>query len=571
MKTLGSHFAVAAALALSATGLGAAPVSVPSTLTAATVYVDRAVVTRTGTAQLVAGETELVFERLPANLFDASLQVSARGTASASILDVNARVTYVEATTNPRIKAIEDELTGVQHQDAELKNKLALLDQQRALLGRIETAVTAPPPRDATGVGERPSFEEWQKLLTFQSDNLARLSSEQQSAVKQREDLAAKSAALEAQLKALRGRQQGSRSFKAVTVRVSASNAGRLDLSLSYGVPGASWAPAYDARLRTEQRSVDLTYFGVVRNATGEDWNALALTLSTARPSQGGGAPTLPPWIVDIYRPMPRPMAAPATSSGGMGALSKAAPRGRGTDANESAMADQLEIKEATIAQASVETGATSATFKIANPVTLPSDNTTQRVAITVSKLAATLRYESTPKLLEVAFLSASLVNTSEFPLLAGAVNTFLDDTFVATSRLKTIMPTERFDLALGADDGISVKRRLLNRFAEDTGLMGKGRRVTYEFLVTLVNNKKTTERVVFKEAVPISRDEKIVVKLLTPAEREIGTTEGQKEITRETEGLLSWRIDLKAGEKREIALKLSVDYPSEINVSGLD
>ncbi|HRP06653.1 MAG TPA: mucoidy inhibitor MuiA family protein, partial [Opitutaceae bacterium] len=142
---------------------------------------------------------------------------------------------------------------------------------------------------------------------------------------------------------------------------------------------------------------------------------------------------------------------------------------------------------------------------------------------------------------------------------------------FVATSPMKTIMPREKFDLAFGADDGISVKRRLVNRFAEETGLTSKGRRVTYEFLVTLANNKKTAERVVFKEAVPLSRDEKIVVKLLTPVERDIGAADSLKEITRDEEGRLVWRVNLKAGEKREFPMKVSIDYPSEITVSGLD
>src|SRR5690606_19425337 len=110
------------------------------------------------------------------------------------------------------------------------------------------------------------------------------------------------------------------------------------------------------------------------------------------------------------------------------------------------------------------------------------------------------LRYESTPKLVEAAFLNASVTNTSGFPLLAGTVNAFLDDTFVATGRLKTVMPNEAFELALGADEGIAVERKLVNRFTEDTGLITKSRRVTYEFLVTFTNNKAVPAQVLFRE-----------------------------------------------------------------------
>lgn len=545
----------------------AAALPVESRISAATVYLDRAIVTRTAQMQLPVGESELVFEKLPAGLLDASLQVGARGTAGATLIDVSARQTYVEATLNPRIKSLEDELQALQRQDADLKAKLTLLDQQRALLARIETAVTSPPPRDATSTGSRPGFDEWQQLLTFQFETLSRLANEQQTLVRQREDLSAKTAAVNAQLTLLRSQQTAARSYKTVTVRVAAAAAGSLDVSLSYAVHGASWSPVYDARLRSEQRRVELSYFGSVRNGTGEDWNAIALTLSTARPSQGGSAPTLSPWIVDVYRPMPRQMAEPAVmrSKVALDALAGAA-------AEKSIMADSAdEAKEAAFAQASVENAVTSATFRIATPVTLASDNSAQRVPVTQAQLAATLHYESTPKLLEAAFLNATVTNSTDFPLLAGPSNLFLDDTFVATGQLRTVMPAEKFDLALGSDDGIAVKRRLVNRFTEDTGFTSKGRRVTYEFMITLTNNKKTLERVVFKEAVPVSRDEKIVVKLLTPTERDIGATEGQKEITREADGMLIWRVDLKAGEKRDFPLKLTIEHPSDITVSGLN
>ena len=51
-----------------------------------------------------------------------------------------------------------------------------------------------------------------------------------------------------------------------------------------------------------------------------------------------------------------------------------------------------------TSATAEVQSGATSASFQIQAPVTLPSDNSTQRVAITTVKLPATLQYQSTPR-----------------------------------------------------------------------------------------------------------------------------------------------------------------------------
>jgi uncharacterized protein (TIGR02231 family) len=132
-------------------------------------------------------------------------------------------------------------------------------------------------------------------------------------------------------------------------------------------------------------------------------------------------------------------------------------------------------------------------------------------------------------------------------------------------------MPGEAFTLSLGVDDSIAVKRRIVKRFTEETGLTSSGRRVTHEYLVTLTNNKKTAERIVVREPTPVSRDEKIVVKVITPAERDISSATVQKEIAREADGILAWRIDLKPGEKREVPIKLTIEHPADLNVTGLD
>lgn len=79
------------------------------------------------------------------------------------------------------------------------------------------------------------------------------------------------------------------------------------------------------------------------------------------------------------------------------------------------------------------------------------------------------------------------------------------------------MQPGEKFAPALGAEEGIALKRTLVKRFAEDTGLTNRGRHVTYEFLRSVQNNKKIAERIALHDRLPVSRSEKIVVKHLAP------------------------------------------------------
>ncbi|SDR99219.1 mucoidy inhibitor MuiA family protein [Opitutus sp. GAS368] len=537
--------------------LGAAPVN--STISAVTVYTDRAVVTRSATVDLPGGATELVFANLPQALDDRSLQVSGRGTAQALILDVSAKQTYVDFTPNARVKELEDQLKGLGKQVRGLDDRANLLNTQQVMLDKMETALFAPPTKDVP----RPDLNQFTSSLNYLTEAKAKLVTERATLDEQREELANKINTVQQQLNELRG--SGGRAFKTVTVRVSAPQAGNLEVALSYTVPGASWAPSYDARVLSGERAVALGYFGIVRQSTGEDWKDVALTLSTARPGLGGAAPVLTVWNVDVFNPILLRQQADNERRREMSAKAAYAPAPAMAGAvNMQTLTNDapMEMKDAEMASATIESGATSASFKIAVASSVPSDNSPQKVPITAVKLTANPEYLTVPKRLATAYLTAKVVNNSDFPLLAGAMNVFLDGTFVATSSLRTVMSGEKFDLALGADEGISVKHKRVNKFTEDTGLTNSGKRITYEYLITIQNNKRTAERVIVADQIPLSRNEKIVVKQLTPSASELKPTD---------EGTLKWTLDLKPGEKRELTVKFAIEYPNEVNVTGIE
>jgi len=540
--------------------LSLAATTINSTISAITVYTDRAVVTRTATVDLAGGTTELVFANLPDALNERSLQVSGKGTAQALILDVSAKQTFVDFTPNARVKELEDQLKAFAKQVRGLDDRGGILQAQGTMLDRMETALFAPPTKDVP----RPDLTQFTNSLTYLTEQKAKLVTERAALDEQREELQGKIATVQNQLNEVRG--AGGRGYKTVTVRVSAAQAGNLEVGLSYTVPGASWSPSYDARVLSTERAVALGYFGIVHQNTGEEWKDVALTLSTARPGLGGAAPVLSVWNLDVYNPIllrqqadndrrretMKTVAAPAMAGGiNMQSLTS------------NVSADSApEIKDAEMASATIEAGATSASFKISTTATVPSDNSPQKVPITTARLAANPEYLTVPKRLATAYLTAKVINTSEFPLLAGAMNVFLDGTFVATSNLRTVMAGEKFDLALGADEGISVKHKRVQKFTEDTGLTNSGKRLTYEYLLTIQNNKRTAERVIVADQVPLSRNEKIVVKLLSPDAKDAKPTD---------EGTLKWTLDLKPGEKRELTVKFTVEYANDVNVTGLE
>ncbi|CAM4149110.1 mucoidy inhibitor MuiA family protein [Bordetella pseudohinzii] len=519
--------------------------TLPSAIGAVTVYQDRAVVTRQASAELAAGEHELVFERLPATLQDNSLQVSARSTGQAALLDVKTGTAFQVESSNERVKAIEAQIRQLEARLGGLDDEAAVLENQREWVGLMQRGA-AEPARE----GSRLTLEQLNAIQAASAETLSRALAGLRRIAAEREQAQRELEALQASRQQLRGEM--SRRSKTVTLRVKLARAGKVDVALSYAVTGARWTPAYDARLRPAEGLVDLAYFGVVRQNTGEDWKNVKLTLSTARPALGGAAPGQSPWILDAAAPPAAP--APALRYEARPAPGVAMERATGGGAADDAAAAVVEAPVA-----AVQNQATSASFLIDSLATLPADNTAQRVAITVARLPAVLQYQAVPALRETAFLMAKASNDTAYPLLAGPLNSFLDDAFIAASTIKTVMPGEKLELAMGADEGIAVKRALVNRLTENTGFSGSGRRVTYEYKISAKNNKAAPVQLGFSDRLPVSRNEKIVVKLLSPADVEKGE-----------EGKLSWNWTLAPGQSRETALKFSIDYPGDMEVSGL-
>ena len=534
-----------------ATALAALAANVDSKITAVTVYTDRAVITRTAPAELKAGITELVFSQLPQALDERSLQVSGSGAARATILDVSARQAFVDFAAHPRVKELEEQLRDLQKQQRGLDDTGLVLASQNAALEKMESAFFAPPAKE----GSRPEVGQFAAYLTYLTEQRTRLAAESAALDAGRETLRNRINTVQRQLNELRG--SGQRAYKHVVVRVAAETAGQLDLTLSYTVGGAGWTPGYDARAAGGETKVELGYFGLVRQNTGEDWQDVALTLSPARPALGGAAPKLDPWSLDIYDEARARMEAMAAQE--MAFSQRKMVMAPAAALNSAGAPMRL---DAYTAEAVVDTGTTSATFRIATPTSIASDNSPQKVPITTAKLDAALVYHTTPKRVATAYLTATVNNTSDFPLLAGAMNVFLDGTFVATSRLETVMPGEKFDLALGADEGIAIEHKRVQKFTEQTGLISKSTRITYEYLVTVRNNKRSPVRVAVTDQVPLSRNEKVVVRVQSPPERELKP---------DAEGLLKWTLDLAPGAKRELAVKFTVDHPNDVNVIGLE
>ncbi len=57
-----------------------------------------------------------------------------------------------------------------------------------------------------------------------------------------------------------------------IGVLLTVREEGEIQLRVSYVVSNASWSPKYDLRVSSADRTMDVNYFGMVEQNTGEDW-----------------------------------------------------------------------------------------------------------------------------------------------------------------------------------------------------------------------------------------------------------------------------------------------------------
>ena len=210
----------------------------------------------------------------------------------------------------------------------------------------------------------------------------------------------------------------------------------------------AGWVPAYDLRAKTVGQPIELLMKAQVVNNTGEDWNKVALSLSSGNPTLGGVMPQLYPWTIHLPRPMQRLIGAQTRTR----TLKDGAPAPAYNGAVD--MDDREEMDAETTVANTVSFRTTTVEFVIETPFTIPSDGKAHTVGVNTHNIPATYKHYATPKLDKDAFLYARTTGWEDLNLLPGEANVFFEGTYVGTSFLDLDQPRTDF-VALAAGFGV--------------------------------------------------------------------------------------------------------------------
>ena len=530
----------------------ATPIDMKASVTGVTVYRGRASVTRSGSLQLEPGLYDLRFLNLPETIQPETLQ--ARVSNQSKVLEVQYEQISAADVTLPETETID-------HQIEELQGLISTLDQQLKLIRMQEDFLNQVGVRaasDATDQGGTSALDldAIRQQLQFIIDEQTRLNAAHNEVDPERKRLEKELRAAQNRRKAIAGSSQFMR-IATVTIMVAAPS--ETSIELSYLVTGATWQPSYNIRTTTDGDTVDIEYDAQLTQRSGEDWNRVDLTLSTAQPTLAANPPVLNPRYVDVLvsRVPARSLQSPETDL--VNKLRR----------NESLSGSALEF--AFDAQVSGEGPAV--TYHLPRPVTLKTNILKQqRSRITTIQSRGEFIHVAMPILTEAVYIRGELTNNSSFLLLPGPVSIFVGQDYVGPTQLATVPPDGTFELYFGIDQSIKATRQLITKKTTKTGLLGGGLKTSYDYRIEIENGAGKGITLELWDRYPISRSDQITVDLVGlshPLAADAEYLEEQKPL-----GLLKWDLAIPPANSNNRAFSLDfgvrINRAKNVSISGL-
>ena len=491
---------------------------------AVTVYLEGANVTRVGAARVEAGPHTVVVSGLPEGIRAEDLEVGVE--AGFTIGGVEVVQSFTAAAPSAAERRLEEEIRRIV---AEMRVHEDDVEAQRIKLGAIR----------ATGehIGEDAGTLEdwragWEALAVGAEAALEAI----RTATAPLEGLQRQREAKQRELEALRG---GDRVATEVRLALVAGSAGEARFRLNYVVDAAGWEPFYSANVDSAAGKLTLSANATVQQGTGEPWDAVALTLAGTRPEWPTDLPSLEPWRIDVAPPV---MA----------------------DARAASPMLRVDPAPAPSAKAGIEATPLVTRFVLADPVTVPQDQTKRQVALAAIEAPFTLKARLVPALSTDAVLTAEVTNATGALWPAGALRVVQDGAFAARGWLDPLRSGEARDLPLGADERIEVERRLERSRKGEDGFFNKERRITRRYATTIINRHDAPVLLRVLDRIPVPIDERIGVDLLSD------TTSADETDADGKEGVLAWNLTLAPGETRTLVLAYAVTFPVGVDVEGL-
>lgn len=511
---------------------------VDSRITDVTVFLNKAQVTRKVKTKIEEGKINLILRGLTSQIDPQSIQVSGEG--NFIILGITHQQNYLnEFDLSKSLKILNDSMTYLQRQ-------MSFEQSQKDILSKEEQMLITN--QKIGGTNQNLTAAELKAMADFYRGRLTDILTNNMKEDEKIKKLSERADKIQLQIN--EQNELYSRNTSEITVSLLAETPAAVSLEINYVVANAGWTPSYDLRAIDTSKPVQLRYKANVFQGTGEEWNNVKLTLSTANPTQGGLKPELSTWYLNYYQPILRALSGRAS---GVQVSSYSPEKKDEGIALEESKAGSLANYVNTI-QTSLNTE-----FSISLPYTINSSNKPTMVDIRNYEMKADYLYSVAPKLDHNAFLMARATGWEEFNLLPGEANIFFEGTFIGKSYIDPNSTQDTLAISLGRDKRIVVKRDKIRELSSRR-FIGTNQRQSFAYEISARNTKGEKIKIIIEDQIPVSQNNQIEISV---------TDTGNAKYNKDT-GKLVWEMALQPNETRKMLFKFDVKYPKDQQIEGL-
>lgn len=514
----------------------------------ATVYLRGAALTHTAAASLKSGTYDILINGLSPDISVSSLKVSANGVLISASEFSNDFITPKEESA--RIKKLQDSLELYKRQLDEADNELEV----HSHLLQILTDGTLNNMRQKEGTVSVADINANMELYKSKAGALQHSINQDNQKINTLKKTISR---LQKQLDQDNIDQQRTGVLR---LSVSVPQTVNTTFTITYFTQMAGWVPCYDINIASMDKPVKMKSRAQVAQYTGLDWKNVKITLSNATPNSTKEAPVFNSWFISFYTPRQLHKGYDDVRSNTVSYSTQKLSTMEGVKATDGATASAKGNQPLMMDDfVEVDMQEVAVNYNIAVPYDIPGNGKEQLIDLKSYDIKADYKYYSIPKLSDETYLIATLSDYEQYNLLPGYATVTFDNTFVGRTFLRPNVTEENISLTLTTDPRISVKREKQNDYCS-TKHVGSTTTVTQSYRITVKNNQTKAVKLTLKEQYPLSSNKDIEVKLedVKPA-----ATYNKTET-----GVLTWDVELKAGETQIFVVTYSVKYPKDRSIN---
>lgn len=516
--------------------------------------------------KLVKGRNKLIFSGISAYADPQSIQFLAEG--NYRLVSVSTEMDFLAAENfNPRISVLKDSLEML------LANQQDVKDIRESYIAEKSLMNTN---RDLGGNAENISVEEIRAAGTYYRVRTLEINQAITKLRKQELDYNGLIEDTRFQLVEL-NYDENQRSNQ-VIILIDVDQAAQFTSTLNYLVSDCGWAATYDLSAADINQQVNLKYKAQVYNNTGNSWENVALTLSTADPRISASHPDLTPWYLsggisdlgvknNYYSPKQTNLEYRQTAVFNINLANTRAydnyylgdqemNNAFNFSENRVRLQQTQNVGNATVQMRSIDISELTTEFKISDRFSCPSDARPYMVNVKDVNLDATFSHITVPKLDRSAFLIANIIGWQELDLIPGPTNVYFGGVYVGVSEIDTRNVSDTLRLSFGRDDQVVVLRKLKKEYSEKR-VIGNYKKDSYMYKIAVRNNRSTPIDIKVYDQIPVSQNSDIT----------ISVDELSGGISSEETGEVVWSLKINSGNVTGKEIGYTVKYPKQSNV----